>query len=112
MSLSRTSLLVLIFGVASLGPVVSFWPRWWTAYYGFLVMCWIVLSYAARRRVAQEQRQANLKFAGLLHEDREATAGVDEDRVEPLNSATPVWRHGRFIQCQAPRWRAPRKGQS
>jgi hypothetical protein len=111
MYLPRTSLLVLFFGIASLAPVVSFWSRWWTAYYGVLVVCWIVLWYTATRRVAQEKRQANLKFARLLHEEeREATAGADADRVEPLNSPTPVWRRGRFVQCQAPRRRAPGTG--
>jgi hypothetical protein len=110
MYLPRISLLVLFFGIASLAPTVSLWSRWWTAYYGVLVVCWIVLWYAATRRVAQEKRQANLKFARLLHEEREATAGADADRVEPLNPSAPVWRRGRFIQCQAPRRRAPGKG--
>ena len=106
---NRIALLVLFFGIASLAPVVSLWPRWWTAYYGALVVCWIV-SFAATRRVAQDERRANLKFVRLLHEDREATAGVDANRIEPLNSSAPVWRRGRFIQCQAPRQRAPGTG--
>jgi hypothetical protein len=37
-------LVFLLLCIASFAPVVSRWPGWWMAYYGALLLCWVLVS--------------------------------------------------------------------
>jgi membrane protein implicated in regulation of membrane protease activity len=77
-----TWLIFLSLGIASFAPVASLWPGWRMAYYGALLMCWVLISVAAMRRMAREERQAKQSRATMLHQLRlaketEAAARAD-----------------------------------
>jgi hypothetical protein len=82
-----TWLMFLFLGIASLGPHVSLWPRWWIAYYGALLVCWVVMSVADMRRAVREERQAQRNLAGMLGQFRAVpeteAAERDADAVRP-----------------------------
>ena len=65
-----TWLLYLFLGIASFAPVASLWPGWWTLYYSGLLICWVLLSFAAMRRLARERRQAKQRRARMLRQLR------------------------------------------
>ena len=67
-----TWLLFLVLGIASFAPVVSLRPRWWAPYYGALLVCWVLISVAAMRQVAREDRKAKRKLARMLRQLRDA----------------------------------------
>jgi hypothetical protein len=101
-------LMFLFLAIASFAPIASYWPGWWIAYYGALLMCWVVASVAGMRREAQEERKAKLELARRLRRFRDATteaAKTDADAVYEASLDPPavVWRRGRAIQCQPPR---------
>ena len=80
-----TWLLFLVLGIASFAPVVSLRPRWWAPYYGALLVCWVLVSVAAMRQVAREDREAKRKLARMLRQLRDAknteAAETDVDAV-------------------------------
>ena len=80
-----TWLLFLVLGIASFAPVVSLRPRWWAPYYGALLVCWVLVSVAAMRQVAREDREAKQKLARMLRQLRDAknteAAETDVDAV-------------------------------
>ena len=82
-----TWLMYLFLGIASVGPHVSFWPRWWIAYYGALVVCWVLMWVADMRRAAREERQARRNLAWILPPFRTVpkteAAKKDADVVRP-----------------------------
>ena len=65
-----TWLMFLLLGIASLGPHVSLWPRGWIAYYGALLVCWVLMSVADMRRAVREERQAQHNLARMLRQFR------------------------------------------
>jgi hypothetical protein len=67
-----TPLLFLFLAVSSFAPIASSWPGWWTAYYGALMACWVVIVVAAMRR---EQRK--LKFLATLRQDSDACSEME-----------------------------------
>ena len=67
-----TWLVFLFLGIASFAPVVSLRPGWWVPYYGALLVCWVLVSVAAMRRVAREDRKAKRKLARMLRQLRAA----------------------------------------
>ena len=67
-----TWLVFLFLGIASFAPVVSLRPRWWAPYYGALLVCWVVVSVAAMRLVAGEDRKTKRKRARMLRQLRDA----------------------------------------
>jgi len=80
-----TWLLFLVLGIASFAPVVSLRPRWWAPYYGALLVGWVLVSVAAMRQVAREDREAKRKLARMLRQLRDAknteAAETDVDAV-------------------------------
>jgi hypothetical protein len=83
-----TWLMYLLLSIASLGPLVSPWPRWWIAYYGALLVCWVLMSVVDMRRAVREERQAEGNLARVLRQFRadpeaEAAAERDADAVHP-----------------------------
>ena len=80
-----TWLLFLVLGIASFAPVVSLRPRWWAPYYGALLVGWVLVSVAAMRQVAREDREAKQKLARMLRQLRDAknteAAETDVDAV-------------------------------
>jgi len=77
----------LLLGIASLGPHVSLWPRWWIAYYGALLVCWVLMSVADMRRAVREERQAQRNLTRMLRQFRAVpeteAAERDADAVRP-----------------------------
>ena len=77
----------LLLGIASLGPHVSLWPRGWIAYYGALLVCWVLMSVADMRRAVREERQAQHNLARTLRQFRAVpetdAAETDADAVRP-----------------------------
>ena len=77
----------LFLSIASLGPHVSLWSRWWIAYYGALLVCWVLISVADMRRAVREERQAQRDLARVLRQFRAApeteAAERDADAVHP-----------------------------
>jgi hypothetical protein len=77
----------LFLSIAALGPPVSLWPRWWIAYYGALLVCWVLMSVADMRRAAREERQTQRNLAGMLRQVRTVpeteAAERDADAVRP-----------------------------
>jgi hypothetical protein len=67
-----TWLVFLFLGIASFAPVVRVRPGWWVPYYGALLVCWVVVAVAAKRRLAREDRKAKRKLARMLRHLREA----------------------------------------
>ena len=65
-----TWLMFLFFGIAALGPHVSPRPRWWIAYYGALLVCWVLVSVTDMRRAAREEGQAQRTLARMLPQFR------------------------------------------
>src|ERR1700741_1136226 len=82
-----TWLMYLFLIIASLGPLVSLWPRWRIAYYGALLVCWVLMSVVDMRRAAREERQAQGNLAGVLRRFRAVpeteAAERDADAVHP-----------------------------
>jgi hypothetical protein len=76
-----TWLMFLFLGIASLGPHVSLLPRWWIAYYGALLVCWVLMSVADMRRAAREERQTQRNLARILRQFRAVpeTAAAERD---------------------------------
>jgi hypothetical protein len=82
-----TWLMFLFLSIAALGPHVSLWPRWWIAYYGALLVCWVLMSVADMRRAVREERQAQGNLARTLRQFRAVpeteAAERDADAVRP-----------------------------
>ena len=82
-----TWLMFLFLGIASLGPHVSPWPRWWIAYYGALLVCWVLMSVTDMRRAARKERQAQRNLVRMLPQFRAVpetdAAERDADAVRP-----------------------------
>ena len=70
-----TWLVFLFLGIASFAPVVSVRPGWWVPYYGALLVCWVLVSVAAKRRVAREDRKAKRKLVRMLGQLQHAKNG-------------------------------------
>jgi hypothetical protein len=69
MKLTIPTWLAFVFlGTASFAPVVSLRPGWWVPYYGALLACWVLVSVAAGRSVAREDRKAKRKLARVLRQ--------------------------------------------
>src|SRR6185503_12592307 len=83
-----TWLMFLFLGIASLGPHVTGWPRWWIAYYGALLVCWVLMSVGDMRREVREERQARGSLARMLRQVRPVVeteaAEKDADAVRPV----------------------------
>jgi hypothetical protein len=65
-----TWLMFLFLTIASFGPLASLWPRGWIAYYGALLVCWVLISVAAIRRLVREEREAKRKLARRIRQFR------------------------------------------
>src|SRR4029434_2104885 len=82
-----TWLMFLFLGIASLGPHVSPWRRWWIAYYGALLVCWVLMSVGDMRRAVREERQDQRNLARMLRQFRPVpetdAAERDADAVRP-----------------------------
>ena len=82
-----TWLMYLFLAIAAVGPHVSLWPRWWIAYYGALLACWVVMSVGDMRRAAREERQTQRHLARMLQQQRAVpgpeAAEIDADTVGP-----------------------------
>ena len=82
-----TWLMFLFLSIAALGPLVSLWPRWWIAYYGALLVCWVLMSVADMRRAVREGRQTQRNLARILRQFRAGpeteAAETDADAVRP-----------------------------
>jgi len=81
-----TWLMFLFLGIASFAPLVRLRPgRWMPYYYGTLLICWVLVSVAATRRVAREDRKAKPQLARMLRQLRDAKKGeaaeTDADAV-------------------------------
>ena len=87
-----TWLVFLFLGIASFAPVVSLRPRWWALYYGALLVCWALVSVAASRRMARQERRARRKFVRTLRKSRDAEPAADASRrrlrVSPTSAAS------------------------
>jgi hypothetical protein len=86
-----TWLVFLFLSIASFAPVVSRWPGWWMAYYGALLVCWVLVSVAAMRRVAREERKAKRKLARMLRQLRDAK------RAEAAETDAEAFPHARAM---------------
>jgi hypothetical protein len=76
-----TWLMFLFLGIASFAPLVRLRPgRWMPYYYGTLLVCWVLVSVAAMRRVAREDRKAKRQPAvrHALAEERLIIVARDE----------------------------------
>jgi membrane protein implicated in regulation of membrane protease activity len=67
-----TWLVFLFLGIASFAPIVSLRPRWWAPYYGAMLVCWVLVSVAAMRRVARRDQKPKRKLARMLRQLRDA----------------------------------------
>jgi membrane protein implicated in regulation of membrane protease activity len=80
-----TWLVFLFLWIASFAPIASRWPGWWMAYHGALLMCWVLVSVAALRRIAREDREAKRELDRMLRQFRDAkntqVAETDVDTV-------------------------------
>jgi hypothetical protein len=70
-----TWLVFLFLAIASFAPVVSLRLVWWVPYYVALLVCWVMVSVAARRQVAREDRKAKRKLARMLGQLQHAKNG-------------------------------------
>jgi hypothetical protein len=95
-----TWLMFLFLGIASFAPVVSLRPGWWVPYYyGALLVCWVVVSVAAMRRVAREDRKAKRQLARMLRQLRDAKeAGAAETDIIVARDEVVLYDHFRRDQ--------------
>ena len=95
-----TWLMFLFLGIASFAPVVSLRPGWWVPYYyGALLVCWVVVSVAAMRRVAREDRKAKRQPARMLRQLRDAKeAGAAETDIIVARDEVVLYDHFRRDQ--------------
>jgi hypothetical protein len=78
-----TWLAFLFLAVAAFAPLVSFSRRWWIPYYGALMVCWVLVSVAAMRRLARQERKAKRKIARMMRQLRDVgNAEVVETAVD------------------------------
>lgn len=84
-----TWLMFLFLVIASFAPLVSLRPgRWMPYYYGALLVCWVLVSVAAMRPVAREERKAKRKLARMLRLLRDAkNAEADETDADGVRHA-------------------------
>ena len=84
-----TWLMFLSLGIASFAPVVGLRPGWWVPYYyGALLVGWVLVSVAAMRGVAREEREAKRKVARILRLLRDAkTAEAAETNADAVRHA-------------------------
>ena len=79
--------MLVFLSIAALGPHVSLWPRWRIAYYGALLVCWVLMSVADMRRAVREERQAQRNLTRMLRQFRAVpeteAAERDADAVRP-----------------------------
>jgi hypothetical protein len=67
-----TWLMFLSLGIASFAPVVILRPGWWVPYYyGVLLVWWGLVSVAATRGAAREDRQRKRQLARTLRQLRD-----------------------------------------
>jgi membrane protein implicated in regulation of membrane protease activity len=85
-----TPLVFLFLGIASFAPTASYWPGWWMAYDGALLVCWVVASVAAMRRVAQEERRAKRKLVKKLRQHRDRLIETPEMDVDLRPNLRPT----------------------
>jgi len=82
-----TWLMFLFLSIAALGPHLTGWPRWWIAYYGALLVCWVLMSVGDMRRAVREERQTHGNLARTLRQFRAVpetdAAETDADAVRP-----------------------------
>src|SRR6266508_2687464 len=76
-----TWLVFLFLCIASFAPFASRRPGWWMAYHGALLVCWVLVSVAAMRRVARADRKAKRKVARMLREPENAVAAETDSFV-------------------------------
>jgi hypothetical protein len=95
-----TWLMFLFLGIASFAPVVSLRPGWWVPYYyGALLVCWVVVSVAAMRRVAREDRKAKHQLARMLRQLRDPKeAGAAETDIIVARDEVVLYDHFRRDQ--------------
>jgi hypothetical protein len=76
-----TWLVFLFLCIASFAPFASPRPGWWMAYHGALLVCWVLVSVAAMRRVAREDRKAKRKLVRMLRQlgDAENAEAAEPD---------------------------------
>jgi threonine/homoserine/homoserine lactone efflux protein len=86
-----TWLVFLFLCVASFAPVASQWPGWWVPYYGALLVCWVVVSIVAVRRMARDERRARRRRARMMRQLQWA-AGL-EAAEERASDAADVVAH-------------------
>lgn len=82
-----TWLVFLFLCIASFAPFASRRPGWWMAYHGALLVCWVLVSVAAMRRVARADRKAKRKVARMLRELR------DPENAEAAETDADAVRH-------------------
>jgi hypothetical protein len=83
-----TWLMFLVLGIAAFAPVVSLRPgRWVPYYYGALLACWVLVSVAAMRRVAREDREAKRQLARMLRQLRDSKPEAAETDVDAVRHA-------------------------
>ena len=95
-----TWLMFLFLGIAAFAPVVSLRPGWWVPYYyGALLACWVLVSVAAMRRVAREDRKAKRQLARMLRQLRDAKeAGAAETDIIVARDEVVLYDHFRRDQ--------------
>jgi hypothetical protein len=81
-----TWLAFLFLAIAAFAPLVSFSRRWWLPYYGALMVCWVLVSVAAMRRLARQERKAKRKLARMVRRLRDV-GGIEV--VEAAVDAVP-----------------------
>jgi hypothetical protein len=90
-----TWLMFLFIGIASLGPHVALWRRGWIAYYGALLVCWILISVTDMRRAAREERQAQRTLARMVSQFRAVSQTEAPER--DADAAPPALVEERLI---------------
>jgi hypothetical protein len=78
-----TWLLFLFLCIAAFAPIWSRWPGWWMWYYGVLLLCWILMSVAAIRRVGREYRNAQHTTRPLRDANNAEAVETEADAVRP-----------------------------
>ena len=107
-----TWLAFVFLGIAAFVPVVSLRPAWWLLYYGALLACWVLVSIAASRSVARDDRKAKRKLARVLRqvqaprnadavrrprsEERLVIVARDDDLYEYIRRGPFGTRRGQF----------------
>jgi hypothetical protein len=83
-----TWLAFLFLCIASFAPVASAWRGWWVVYYGALLACWILVSVAAMRGVARDERKAKRKLDRMRQRLRDVTGPAPVDTgADPVGPA-------------------------